>query len=122
MGSYDALDPILEAWAARNTLYVSKKDRDDEVRSILVVGSKGLQCQIWLEPPSRDGLILVQVSNQNKQLQAFTGPVGELVDNLENALDVAKHWCEMPSRKLEFPNSARIVPAQKSGNTPESEM
>ena len=59
--SYTSIDPITTAWAARHGLHVQTRYRDDEVRSVDVVGHSGRRCQIWIDPPDQAGKVGVHI-------------------------------------------------------------
>ena len=49
--SYDPIDPIISKWAKKNTLYICTVYKEEEVRSLDTVDTKGNRFQIWFDPP-----------------------------------------------------------------------
>ena len=52
--SYQLIDHIIFAWAHDHSLHLSANYKDEEVRLIDIVSSKGERFQIWFDPPAEN--------------------------------------------------------------------
>ncbi len=92
MSGYDEIDPIIKKWSADHGLHLYTLDRDWEIRSVTVGGTKGSRSyQIWITQPDASGQLQVHVANQNppRNQQTFQATKENLHAMLEKAWRVA---------------------------------
>jgi hypothetical protein len=90
--NYESIDPIITAWAARHTLHVYTTYRDEEVRSVDLVGSDGYKCQLWIEAPDQSGSAKVHIWDYKKRREDFRTTYADLDRRLEQAYATAMKW------------------------------
>jgi hypothetical protein len=96
--TYQAIDNIIAAWASNHTLHLYTKYRDDEVRSVEVVGHTGARCGIYIEPPTRDGIVKVHTAEEGKKRRERKKrhdedvTIADLPTALERAYTLATEW------------------------------
>jgi len=89
---YSALDPILEAWARRHGLFVSKSYKGDDVRSVLIVDDAGGEYQLWLTIPDPKGQLTVTVAKAMLARADFETRIEDLSAALEEAYRRVETW------------------------------
>ncbi len=89
---YEAIDSVIFAWAAKHTLYVYRVFRDVEVRNVVLFGSSGQKCQIWIDSPDQSEEIQVHVWDYEKRRKDFKVAANDLSQCLELAYDTAMEW------------------------------
>jgi hypothetical protein len=92
--SYESIDPIITAWAAKHTLHLYTTYRDEEVRSVDMVGSNGRKCQLWIDAPDKSGNVQVHVWDYKKRREDCKANVNDLSQCLERAYGTAMKWLE----------------------------
>ena len=90
--NYESIDPIISAWAAKHTLHLYTTYRDEEVRSVDLIGSAGRKCQLWIDAPDQSGNVLVHVWDYKKRRQDLQTTMAELAQSLEMAYATAIGW------------------------------
>ena len=95
--NYESIDPIILGWTASHALHLYTTSRDEEVRSVDLIGANGLKCQIWIEAPDNAGDIQVHVWDYKKRKQNHKVKAGDLLRCLEDAHMIAKKWLETQS-------------------------
>ena len=90
----ELIDPVIRAWAGRHTLHVYTSYKDEEVRSVDVVSSKGLRCQIWIDRPDERGNVKVHVWDYKKRSEKCEATASDLARCLEQAYATAMKWLE----------------------------
>lgn len=90
--SYESIDPTITAWAAKHTLHLYTTYRDEEVRSVDLVGSNGRKCQLWIDAPDQSGTVQVHVWDHKKRREDCKATVADLTRCLENAYATAIKW------------------------------
>ncbi len=82
---FNAVDPTLSAWAAKHSLLILRRYRDEEVRSIDVTRNGAEQSyQLWIDPPAGSS-ITVHVWNRRAWRRSYETTLA----NLTSALDAA---------------------------------
>lgn len=91
--SYQAIDGLIEQWAAQHDLQVATKYQDAEVRSVDIVGNDGRsKCQIWIDEPDEQGRVDVNVWNYRNRRTRYRAEGDELSRVLEQAYLQAMEW------------------------------
>jgi len=90
--NYESIDPIINAWATKNTLHIYTTSRDEEVRSVSLVGSNGRKCQLWIDAPDQSGNVQVHVWDYKKRREDCKATVDDLPRCLERAYATAMKW------------------------------
>jgi hypothetical protein len=88
--NFNTIDPLLRAWASRNSIPLSTRYKEDEVRSFELAGPVG-RAQIWVEV---NGGITVNVWDYRKRRQNLPADATTLERLLDEALIVARAWCD----------------------------
>lgn len=88
---FSRIDPVIRAWASRNQLPISTKYQNSEVRSFELAG-RVERAQIWVEV---DGGPNVYVWDYRKRKQSFAAEPETLEAALDQALQVARNWCDI---------------------------
>jgi hypothetical protein len=89
---FGAIDPILIAWSQQRHVSLSLHHRDEEVRSFELVGIHG-RSQIWIET---DGELTVHVWDYGRRRHTLRADHDSLAVRLDEALAVARSWCDGP--------------------------
>jgi len=89
--NFSRIDPVIRAWASRNQLPLSTKDKNSEVRSF-ELAVRIARAQIWVEV---NGGANVYVWDYRKRKQSFAAEAGTLAAALDQALQVARDWCDI---------------------------
>jgi len=97
--SYSSVDPVISAWAHRNSLKLpTHDDRGAELkfRNSYTSSHEAECCQIWIDPP-QDGLVAlhaatVESRDDEEVKQDWCVPVQELDAALEIALSFVRTW------------------------------
>ena len=92
--TFASIDPTIRAWASEHKLHVYPKHRDDEIRSVDIVGRDGNKCQVWIEAPGQDGNVRVHVWDYRTVRKDRATTAGELDLSLEQAYTTARKWLE----------------------------
>lgn len=90
--SYESIDPVIAAWATEHALHLYTTYRDEEVRSVDLVGSNGRKCQLWIDAPDQSGNVQVHVWDYKKRRENYTAMTGDLRRSLEQAYVTATKW------------------------------
>jgi hypothetical protein len=92
---YKAIDPLLQLWAKSHCLHLYTKSRDEEIRSVDVVGSEGQKCQLWVMPTAESDNVRIHVWDYNQRRREFNTTLDNLHLCLEEAYATARQWnCE----------------------------
>lgn len=95
--SYELIDPIISKWAKKNTLYIGKIYKEEEIRSLDTVDAKGNRFQIWFDPPIKDR-VRIHASNykskHNKLIKDWNVKIVDLEYILEEVLKTIKSWMD----------------------------
>ena len=94
---YESIDKIIAAWAASHALHIYTTSQDVEVRSVDIVGSNGLKCELWMETPDEAGNIQVHVWDYRKQKECYKVNASGLSKCLEDAFTTATKWLSVLS-------------------------
>jgi hypothetical protein len=89
---YEFVDPIITAWAAKPTLQIYTTNRDEEVRSVDLVGSNGRKCRLWIDAPDQSGTFRVQVWDYENRREITTATVADPARCLEQGYAIAMRW------------------------------
>lgn len=95
--SYESIDDVVEAWARDEGLWISREFKDEEVRSAQLVSETGGKVQIWIDPPTEEGMVGVHVWDYRMRRQDMNVNVRALRDALSNARAVAREWLKSGS-------------------------
>lgn len=98
--SYELVDEVLEPWSSAHRLHVYTEYKDEPVRSMDMVGSKGSKVQIWIDPVSADGIVSVQIWDHHSRRRDLSGPVADLGKLLNTAHQEATEWLSDPRDTL----------------------
>lgn len=90
---YETIDPVILRWSAEHGVHVSTAYKDEEVRSIQLVGRGDAKCQIWIDVPDSSGSVEVHVWDYKKRRRDFHTDVQALKKVLEEAHATALDWC-----------------------------
>jgi len=90
--SYESIDPAVTAWAAKYGLHLYTTYRDEEVRSVDLVGSDGRKCQVWIDAPDQSGHVQVHVWDYKKRRENYKTTTADLPRALEQAYATARKW------------------------------
>ena len=90
--SYETIDPTITEWAAQHGLHIFTKYRDEEVRSMDLVGPNGRKCQLWIDTPDPSGNVGVHVWDYKKRRKDFRATTIDLAQRLEDAYVTAISW------------------------------
>jgi hypothetical protein len=90
--AYASVDPTTTAWAAKHTLQIYTKYRDEEVRSVDLVGTNGRKCQLWIDAPDKSGNIRVHVWDYKNRREDYKATVADLARCLEQGYAIAMEW------------------------------
>jgi hypothetical protein len=89
---HELRDPAITAWAAKHTLHLYTTYRDEEVRSVELVGSDGRKCQLWIDAPDQSGNVQVHAWDYKKRREDCKGTVADLPRCLDQAYATAMKW------------------------------
>ncbi len=89
--SYSEIDPVITAWAQRNSLHVYTQYQESEVRSIDIVSKIGERFQLWIDRPF-SGLVDIHAWDYRKTKKDWQTPIDKLNDALEEALQTVESW------------------------------
>jgi len=91
--SYKSIDPIIYAWAKDRNLHVYTEHREEEVRSVDLVGTTGeRRCQLWIDAPEATGRVHISIWDYQKRRQDVTATPENLLLCLEEAYAIALNW------------------------------
>jgi hypothetical protein len=90
--SYESIDPIISVWATTHGLHLYTSYRDEEVRSVDLVGNNGHKCQLWIDAPDQSGNVQVHVWDYKKRLEVYKSTTSDLPRSLEQAYATATRW------------------------------
>ena len=90
--NYESIDPTITGWAAKHMLHIYTTYRDEEVRSVDLVGYNGRKCQLWIDVPDQSGNVQVHVWDYEKRRENFKATVADLARCLEQAYAIAMKW------------------------------
>jgi hypothetical protein len=96
---YEAIDPVIDAWANTNGLHIQKVYKEIVVRSIEYRISRQEGYQIWIDEPYPNGLIGVHVwdfkrVDRGGRRRDFLVSSTDLREYLDTALSIASTWLE----------------------------
>jgi hypothetical protein len=100
--SYEKIDPILNAWAARHGLQVYSTYKETEVRSVRLYGHEPEYVGIAVDPPRPESPIVVRVGLSRRRWREnrcveLNATVGSLDTVLEEAYALATNWLKEAS-------------------------
>lgn len=95
--SYATIDNIVHDWASKHGLQVNTQYQDTDVRTVFLPGRGRDRGQIWIDPPSPEGEVLVHAAvyrrrgkdNQTTEIPVSTGELGVA---LERAYALVAGW------------------------------
>jgi len=90
--AYESADPIITTWATRHVLQIHTTYRDEEVRSVDLVGSNGRKCQLWIDAPDQSGNVPVHLWDYKSRREDYKATVSDLARCLEQAYAIAMKW------------------------------
>jgi hypothetical protein len=90
--SYELIDAAILNWTAKHGLHLYTSYRDEEVRSVDLVGSNGQRCQLWVDPPDHTGKVQVHVWDYHKRRQDCKTVISDLPRCLDEAYETAAQW------------------------------
>ena len=95
--SYTTIDNIIYVWASNHGLQLNTRYQDTEVRTAFLSGSGRERGQIWVDPPSPEGEVVVHAAvyrKRGKDNQTAEIPVNasELGAALERAYALVADW------------------------------
>ncbi len=90
--SYEKIDNILKNWADTRNLYIYKIYKEEEVRSIEIVGNKNGRYQLWLDAPDEKGQVCIHIWDYKKRKKDFFTQEKELFESLETAYHFLNKW------------------------------
>ncbi|MFN2493476.1 MAG: hypothetical protein ABR501_11405 [Pyrinomonadaceae bacterium] len=90
--SYEPIDDVILNWVARHALHLYTTHREEEVRSVDLVGTNGERCQLWVDTPDQFGNVQVHVWDYMKRRQDYETAITELPQCLETAYSTAVEW------------------------------
>ena len=89
---YESMDALIGEWTRENGLHLATSYKDEEVRSVEVVGESGRGCQIWIDAPDSRHLVGVHVWDYKQRRRDFEVDKSLLLDALNQALTIARNW------------------------------
>jgi hypothetical protein len=90
--NYESTDSAITAWAAKHKLHLYTTYRDEEVRSVDLVGSNGRKCQLWIDAPDQNKNIQVHLWDYKKRRENSKTTVTDLAQCLEKVYATAMKW------------------------------
>lgn len=90
--SYESIDQIITAWASKHDLHIYTTCRDDEVRSVDLIGSNSHKCQLWIDAPNENGKVEVHVWDYKNRTKNYIVTTDDLPRCLEQAYATATKW------------------------------
>jgi hypothetical protein len=90
--SYKSIDPIITVWATKHNLIIYTTYRDEEVRSVDLIGSNGHKCQLWIDTPESTGKVQIHVWDYKKRKHDYKVAIDDLPRCLEEAYETAMKW------------------------------
>ena len=97
--SYEEIDPIIERWVSRHhfTLFTRTEGVDAQYRSVYL-SSDSECCQIWIDPPSPDGVGIhaadVETRDDEEMRQDWVAALPLLESALDEAVVYVHRWFE----------------------------
>ena len=95
IASYKLVDESIRAWVAEHHLNLCTDYKDYDVRSVDVVGPEGKQCQIWIDPPKGDSVV-VNVWPYGPPHEKWEVPIEDIRATLERAWQRAVEHVGLP--------------------------
>ena len=100
--TYENIDPVLRHWAERHQLQLFTSYQDSDVRTVFVHGADNQRGQIWVDPPSRDGAIVIHAAvyrraERSNQHSVASAERENLESLLEDAYAKVLDWLEESS-------------------------
>jgi hypothetical protein len=87
--NYESIDPIISVWATKHNLHIYTTYRDEEVRSVDLIGSNDRKCQLWIEAPDQSGNVQVHIWDYKKRKRDYKVGANNLPRCLEDAYATA---------------------------------
>ena len=96
MANYSSVDSVINAWVQRHALKLYTHYKDDEVRSVVVLGRNSLwqkitrkKFQIWIDRPEGD-TVGVHMWDYRNKARDWKVDIGNLNEALEEAIQVTR--------------------------------
>ena len=93
---YELVDQVLEPWSSARHLHIYSEYKNESVRSIDIVGHNDSKVQIWIDPPSADGIVKVHLWDYGSRREEWSGPIIYLNTLLDGAYELATEWLDEP--------------------------
>lgn len=88
IASYALVDPAIREWCKRHSLILCTDYKDNDVRSVDVVGPGGRKCQVWIDPPEH-GAVTVHIWPYGPPHERLTTSIEDVSKALEQAYELA---------------------------------
>ena len=100
--SYETIDNVIYAWSARHGVQLSTTYQDSEVRTVSFAGKGRERGQIWIDPPSNAGDIVVHVAvyckrGKDNMVTELLATRSDLDSVLEYAYALVADWLVLSS-------------------------
>jgi hypothetical protein len=83
--TYSLVDDAIRRWARQRSLALQTEYRDAEVRSLELVDMTGNRYQIWVDPPSADGQVVVSAWDFSETRKSWSGAASRVAELLDEA-------------------------------------
>lgn len=90
--TYALIDAVITDFARSYGLHVLTSYKDEEVRSLNLVGPTGQQAQLWVDPPGPSDMVGVHAWDYRKRRLDRTVTPSDLRQALEDLRSVALTW------------------------------
>jgi len=94
---YEVIDSVFRAWANRRNLQVFTRYQDSDVRTVFLHGADAQRGQIWVDPPSKSGMVAIHFAvyrrrGQDNQTSVANAEPERLEEMLEEAYGTVVEW------------------------------
>lgn len=90
--SYESIDAVIHGWARDHKLSVFTECKDYEVRSVDLVASDGTTYELWIDPPTKKGVVAVHAWDHEQTRLDYAVPVAELAIALDAVYSAVLDW------------------------------